>query len=204
MQHTPVLRSVLVGCAAAALATLAAAEPPRTGAAQRSVIGAGALGDTRGAVNVNVTAGRANVQANAGAIALHGGDGRVGVGQRTAAGASSERARARIGAGAFRRARGWIAVNQSAGGGNAQSNAMVIEIGIDGAALEDGELATVGTAQRNGPASPGTDDERSLEARIEPGAFRGAQGIVQVNQAAGSGNATTNRFGLSVQRATDP
>lgn len=183
----------------------AVAEGPIPRAMAQSVIDDQALGNARGVVTVNVTAGDGNLQANAGAIATgRDATGRATVRQRTATTATdSMESRARIGGDAFTGARGWIAVNQSAGQGNAQSNALVIETGIEGNALGDADLGAVDSSQRTRPGDV-RDDAGSATAEIDPTAFTGARGIVQVNQAAGSGNATSNRFELRVDSAFEP
>ncbi|WP_067561532.1 hypothetical protein [Halofilum ochraceum] len=184
----------------------AASEEPIPGSVAQSVIEDRALGDVNGAVQVNQTAGNANVQANAGAIAIGAQTpGRAVIRQRTASGATDNgAARARIGAGAFSGASGWIAVNQSAGQANAQGNALTINVGIDGEQLGEADLAAVGTAQQTRPGPDGRGEESAETAEIDPSAFAGASGVIQVNQAAGSGNATSNRFELHVDSAIEP
>ena len=100
---------------------------------------------------------------------------------------------ARIGPGAFVGARGVIAVNQASGVGNAQVNTVVLAAGASLASVTDGQLAAV--SPRPGPAAgPATPTGR--KALIDPGAFHGTSGVVQVNQTAGLGNATGNAFVL--------
>jgi hypothetical protein len=183
----------------------AAGEGPLPDAMARSVIEDRALSGVQGAIKVNQTAGHANAQANSGAIAIGAtGPARSTIHQRTASPRTDDGpARARIGANAFRGASGWIAVNQSAGRANAQSNVLAISIGIDGEQLGESDLATVDTAQRTRPGSEGGGAD-SAAAEIDPSAFAGASGVIQVNQAAGSGNATSNRFGMHVDRAIEP
>lgn len=85
-------------------------------------------------------------------------------------------------------ASGHVAVNNSAGTGNAQANMAVIGIGTEHAS------AAVRSRQhtRHGERSSGTQ-----VAAIEGGAFRGASGIVTVNQASGSGNAQANLVAIA-------
>ncbi len=98
-----------------------------------------------------------------------------------------------IGAGAFRGAQGVIALNQASGVGNSQSNSVVLGAGASLASVTDGQLAAV--SPRPGPAA-GPAATTGRTALIDPGAFHAASGVVQVNQTAGSGNATGNAFVL--------
>ncbi len=95
---------------------------------------------------------------------------------------------------AFARAIGLVRVNVAAGVGNEQINAATIGFGR---AASDAVLAGVSTSQRIGPiqtVNVGAHDR----VIVTPGAFAHASGLVQVNQTAGNGNASTNAFTLQV------
>jgi hypothetical protein len=69
--------------------------------------------------------------------------------------------------------------------------------------MADSVLAA--TISNAGPAlTGGSGKAHQQEVSISDTAFSGARGLVQVNQSAGSGNATANNFVLSVQAGTKP
>ena len=99
---------------------------------------------------------------------------------------------------------GRIAVNQAAGTGNAQANLFAIgQLGSPAVALvagvDDAALAGVAGDTTSGGAQP---TSRPREAFIADDAFRGSQGVVQVNQTAGVGNASTNAIVLQLPGGT--
>jgi hypothetical protein len=98
-----------------------------------------------------------------------------------------------VGAGAFSGARGVITLNQASGVGNSQVNSVVLAAGASLTLVTDGQLAAV--SPRPGPAA-GPAPTTGRTALIDPGAFHGTSGVVQVNQTAGLGNATGNAFVL--------
>jgi len=163
-----------------------------------TVIGGNALGNVSGVASTNMAAGSSNLQSNSGTLA-------------TGPSATSNNdliQQARIDQGiagmqadtviqdrAFRQASGWMSVNQAAGLGNLQSNAFGITQGISVSDLSDTSLQQVLASRQglNGSGGGGSDDVlRTLE--IEETAFSGARGVIQVNQSAGTGNATRNSF----------
>jgi len=160
--------------------------------------GAGATG----AVGVNMAAGDNNLQANSAALAI---------GDRAAASTNSEqivgpgaftlpgRSETAIEGPVFNGATGWIGINQASGTSNAQSNSVAVAIG-DAREVSGNRLAQVVAAPRDlGPSGEsGSESRRTLV--IGPEAFQGAEGVIQVNQSAGNGNATSNHFGLAVER----
>lgn len=83
-------------------------------------------------------------------------------------------------------ASGRVAVNISAGSGNAQAN--IAAIGASGEAA--GAAAESRQSARRGPSG-------TASARIDGGAFAGASGIISVNQASGNGNAQANLVALA-------
>jgi hypothetical protein len=111
-------------------------------------------------------------------------------------------ASASIGGLAFNGASGVAMINQASGIGNATLNvvtAALAQQGIretnDEALAASGALASAGgqgTARRGGSAGP-----RSVA--VEDTALQGFDGVLQLNQIAGSGNTTANQLGISVQ-----
>lgn len=165
-----------------------------------------------GRVAINQAAGVGNTQANLAAIAIAS-DGRgifdLQARQRTQAGQSPalnpRAASARIGAESFAGSQGLLSLNQAAGSGNAQLNLFAIGHGESAAAvassiagLNDAALAAVsGDNRTEGAQTPSA----SREAAIDGAAFRGSQGVVQVNQTAGVGNASVNAIVLQLPRS---
>lgn len=92
---------------------------------------------------------------------------------------------ARIEGQAGQLASGRMALNQAAGAGNAQANQMALAWSESGIGQAD--------AQSMQAVTPG-DRTRSAQAGIDGGAFQGVQGVLSINQVAGSGNAQANLF----------
>ena len=168
--------------------------------------------DGRGAINL--AAGSGNAQANLSVIALAaGGHGATALRirqdmQMSPAQLAELRQRdasARIDGNAFAGSTGLLSVNQVAGSGNAQLN--VFALGNAGAAiaasgpagLDDAALAAVA----GGNPTEGAEAPHGLrQVEIADGAFRGSQGVVQVNQTAGVGNVSANAIVLQLPGGT--
>lgn len=160
--------------------------------ADRSIIQAEAASHGNGRLAVNQTAGVGNAQVNLMAVAK----GNVADGSTTATQLALNPDTARtaesvIEAGAFKGFQGALALNQSSGANTLQANLLVIETREAVTATDDRVLAQIvpGTPPTEGA---GSAPEVSREARIDASAFRGASGVLQVNQSAGVGNAATN------------
>lgn len=178
--------------------------PPLDQARAADHAGKGAVGRTA----VNQAAGAGNVQANLAAIALAG-DGLVDLRSRQSAGPGDRQrdASARIEGQAFSASNGLLSVNQAAGSGNTQANLFalgnggaapfVLSSGIAG--LDDDALASIAGDR---PAERTESTPRLRQAVIADDAFRGGQGVVQVNQTAGVGNASTNAIVLRLPGGT--
>jgi hypothetical protein len=169
----------------------------------RSAIDGDVLANARGRVSINVSAGFANAQSNNAALAASSGSANAVAtanvrvdGVPRMPGDSS----ALIAGNAFAGAAGMLSVNQASGSANAQANVIAIGLGADADALAESVLSS--TASGIAPASVFRGTVR--EAAISDSAFRGARGLVQVNQSAGSGNRTANHFALQVQTGTRP
>lgn len=186
---------------ALAMVTAAHASP----AIDQSRIGGDAARGAQGRVAINQAAGHGNVQANVAALSASSGVGlgRVGVEQQVTATDSARDASARLDAGALSNVRGLLSVNQAAGSGNAQANALVLAranlaagallLGQGVERLDDAALADVAGAA---PVQTASASAPLREAAISGDALRGTQGIVQLNQTAGTGNRAANAIVL--------
>lgn len=208
------LRLTPFGLAACLLATAIctdsrAAEPTSPAGSDRARI-ADAARDLDGRAAINQTAGVGNAQANLAAFALSP-DGLALASLRAdqriadtddARTALGRAASARIDAQAFADSHGLVQLNQSAGTGNRQLNAFAlsngrIATGVVVAGLDDAALASVAGA--NADDAYGASVVPSLrEAVIADDAFRGGQGVLQLNQTAGTGNASVNAIVLQL------
>ena len=181
----------------------------------QAVIEGAAVSGAQGRIAVNQAAGTGNAQANLGALATSdGGLGLVGVHAAQKPGATSPALRERDAAahiqhGAFSGSQGVLSVNQIAGSGNAQANLFMVGQGPQGAVaagvhgitgIDDAALADV-AGDANSTEGAVVPSWRR-EAVIADDAFRGSQGVVQVNQTAGVGNSSTNAIVLQLPGGT--
>jgi hypothetical protein len=178
--------------------------PDISGWSTNSFIGGNAVSDFTGFAGVNMAAGQENLQSNSAAIALGGMHGR-GLARAQSSqsllmgnGSLPDSSRATISDGAFAHGTGVFSINQASGMGNAQANGIAIGVGGGGIQqMSDVDLAQSVTV----PASMMDKIQKNTghrEAVVSEQAFNGTRGIVQVNQAAGAGNATANGFSLNV------
>ncbi|NAW33710.1 hypothetical protein [Halomonas alimentaria] len=166
-----------------------------------SVVEGNALSGITGVSTTNMAAGDGNLQSNSGVVVM---------GTTVSAANTlmqSSRIEQRIGSQdetvgikgrAFRQSEGWLSINQAAGQGNVQSNSMGVALGISASNLSDATLQQVLADQQG---LRGTDEASgSTQRRIEVDktSFAGARGIIQVNQSAGTGNATRNSFRMNM------
>ena len=181
----------------------------------QAVIEGAAVSGAQGRIAVNQAAGTGNAQANLGALATSdGGLGLVGVHAAQKPGETSPALRerdaaARIQHGAFSGSQGVLSVNQIAGSGNAQANLFmvgqgpqgVVAAGVHGiSGIDDAALADVAGDANTTEGAVVPSWRR--EAVIADDAFRGSQGVVQVNQTAGVGNSSTNAIVLQLPGGT--
>ena len=101
-------------------------------------------------------------------------------------------------------ARGVVSINQAAGDGNLQANLTVIEISRVSSA-DAGVVAAVPSAtlqQISASSSPSADSpprsNQRYRSEITDGALVGIHGLLQLNQAAGSGNRMANVFVIGI------
>ncbi|MHB1272959.1 MAG: hypothetical protein ACYCZD_09365 [Rhodanobacter sp.] len=202
----PTLRTLLV-----ALAIASAGAPAHAGdndyAAMlgylaSSRIDGNAMRGTSGASAVNMSAGDLNQQANLRAFASGG---TVSIQSRQLQQNnytdSPYAASASIGGAAYVDGRGLASINQASGSSNTQLNVVAAVLATQGIReTTDGTLSAAVSASAgeqhsgNTPASNG--GSRSIA--VESSAMQGFQGVMQLNQAAGSGNVTGNQLLLSL------
>lgn len=155
-----------------------------------------------GAIAVNMAAGDLNQQANLRAFASGGSATiqsrqlqRDNLDDRPLAASVS------IGGQAFAAGNGLASINQASGSSNAQLNAVAAVLTRQGIReTTDGALSAAVSASAGGqhPGNTGTSGDGTRSVAVESSAMRGYQGVMQLNQAAGSDNATGNQLLLSV------
>ncbi len=192
--------------------TLAAQEPDPSLylSMSQSQIEDNALSHTRGIIGVNLSAGDSNAQINARALSYSTDQSIASAINQTHQNVTlqipaSDIAISHIRGHVLSDAKGLLSVNQVSGAGNAQVNAIAISLSASAVAVSENELSMTITGQplnHNRTDSP--DGQQRREVSIEAGAFNDSKGVVQVNQLAGSGNATSNSFGLSVSLGAKP
>lgn len=157
-----------------------------------NMLGGNALDGVAGTVHANLAAGEVNLQSNTAVISNAPLSNRITVTQKSAAAAGSASASVRIGPGVSTGSIGVIQVNQAAGNGNEQANAAFI--GLDSSTPAAAEITL---RQSVAPTTvPASSTQTTRQAKISTTAFSGSQGVLQVNQAAGTSNATANSFAL--------
>ncbi|PCE27816.1 hypothetical protein BWP39_04730 [Paraburkholderia acidicola] len=193
LSHTLVRTGSAVLAALFACSAYAQRVPIVSGAAS---IDAGAGVGMTGAVTVNEAAGLDNAQANQLTIT----SGNVVAVDNASAQSASVAAKvtsttASIGSNAFSNSSGALMINQSAGAGNLQRNSVQVGTAAPGVeTVSDRELSV--TAAKNGGQGLSIGVHSVREATISNDAFKNVNGIVQINQTAGAGNATANSFVL--------
>ncbi|VVD83763.1 hypothetical protein [Pandoraea fibrosis] len=151
-----------------------------------------------GALGVNQAAGVNNAQANSALIANGGGltVGASSTNQQALVTSTTGAASAAIQGNAFSGTSGLTQVNQASGAGNLQRNATVIVTGDASGVASVSDTALSAAISKGGPAGRDNLNDQFRTASISGDAFRGASGVVQVNQSAGIGNVTANVFVL--------
>ncbi|HEY3599800.1 MAG TPA: hypothetical protein VGL08_20070 [Paraburkholderia sp.] len=196
------LRLRLARAAYAATVTLAAlaahgaaAQSPARVTADAGIATGAVLGAT-GAIVVNEAAGLNNAQANQLTITNGGASANDNASvQSASASARVTSASASIAGNAFSNTSGAVMVNQSAGAGNLQRNS--VQLGTAAMGVETVSDSVLSAAvPRNGSLGRANGVHDVREASISNDAFKNVNGIVQVNQTAGAGNATANSFVL--------
>lgn len=153
----------------------------------------------QGVVSVNQAAGESQQQSNARALAVGNGASasttqvqRLNINNID----SSQAAGVAIGAGAFSAGNGVLGINQSAGAGTQQANAMSISVSSGPISLDDSVLSqSVAITPISGTVAPATGERR---VATDDTAFVGSRGVVQLNQSAGVGNRMGNNLSIRV------
>jgi len=162
-----------------------------------------ALSGASGAIAVNQAAGDHNLQANLVALANGGlASGSVQAAQLRAGDTHDGALRgatATLAGDALSGASGIVSINQASGSGNAELNTVVAVLADQGIReTNDEALASFASAGGQGEAVDG-QPVGPRNVGVSSTALRGFDGVLQLNQIAGSGNATGNEFSLSVQ-----
>lgn len=190
-----------VACLLAAGMPLAMAQQELT-VRNNSALDSSALSRVTGISTTNMAAGEGNLQSNSGAISI--GD------VATTANALQQRSRiddslvdrqdsVSIEDRAYRHSEGWMSINQAAGLGNVQSNAFEVALGISASNLSDSSLQQVMADQQGLNGTEGDDSGKaSRRIEVDETTFEGTRGVIQVNQSAGTGNATRNSFRMNM------
>ncbi|MDF3932343.1 adhesin [Pseudomonas citronellolis] len=152
-----------------------------------------------GNVGVNQAAGDAQQQANGRAIAI-GSQAQAST-RFTQSNVTStdlsQSTRSSIEGNSFANGSGAVGVNQAAGAGSQQVNAMRISISAYPQGMDDSELSQQSvTLLPNSGAGGSTSGERRVDTSDQ--AFRSSQGVVQLNQSAGVGNHMANTLSIRV------
>ncbi|HUZ48427.1 MAG TPA: hypothetical protein VMW12_01660 [Candidatus Dormibacteraeota bacterium] len=175
--------------------TPALADP--TPASDTATIANDAFQTVPGALHINQAAGNGNVQGNVTDITV--GDTHLPLRltqQATISNGSGGSASIRDFA--FSNVSGLVQVNQSAGSGNEQGNLAIVRFAVPAQQLSDDTLAgamPVQTTSANGTTPAAIANSVSSDVTT----FHG-KGIVQLNQTAGTGNASANGFLFQVQQ----
>lgn len=119
------------------------------------------------------------------------------LGQATAAPQqiSNNQSSTSIAGNAFANSNGVMAINQAAGVANAQANSINIVVGASKPVANSVLAQNVTSTQFKESSSPSGNLNN---VAITATAFKGAEGIVQINQVSGSGNASANSFALGI------
>ncbi|WP_411851682.1 hypothetical protein ACLB90_03795 [Stenotrophomonas sp. LGBM10] len=166
-----------------------------------------ALAGANGAMSVNMVAGDLNQQANLIGIA-NGQRANVAIQaqQRQAGdrvlGDGPMDASASIGGQALRGASGVASINQASGNGNATLNVVTATLAQQGIRETNDEALAASGALASAGGQATVNDGRPAGTRrvaVEATALQGFDGVLQLNQIAGSGNATANQLSISVQ-----
>ena len=148
---------------------------------------------------LNQAAGDAQQQANARAIAI----GKQASAQTSVIQSNDQtsnpadvNASASIAGSSFAGSQGVVGINQGAGSGNQQINALRIASGLP-QGLDDSALAqqSVTPASLSGAAEP---QSGGRVVSVDDAAFGNSRGVVQLNQSAGVGNRSINSLGIRV------
>jgi hypothetical protein len=166
-----------------------------------------ALAGADGAMTVNMAAGDLNQQANLMGIA-NGRNAHINVDARQqqsnnlSISDTAMDASATIGGQALNGASGVASINQASGNGNATLNVVTATLAQQGIRETNDEALAASGALASAGGQGAVNSGRSAGTRrvaVEASALQGFDGVLQLNQIAGSGNATANQLSISVQ-----
>jgi len=168
-----------------------------------SRIDGNALAAANGSIKVNQAAGELNLQANLHSMASgEQASAEVRASQRRQSNVFNTpmQASASIGGNALAGASGIASINQASGGGNAELNSVSATLAARGIREASDDAMASSSALASAGEQPVVNDPRTTRrVGVEASALRGFDGVLQLNQIAGSGNATENRLSVSVQ-----
>jgi hypothetical protein len=162
-----------------------------------------AMSGASGVVGVNMAAGDFNQQANLRAFAVGPNTAtriRASQLQDNNLATSPDRATASIGGSAFHGAQGVLSINQASGSSNTELNVVSAALASQGIREAGDAWFATASASAGGTVSPApmADTAKERHVAVESTALREVQGVVQLNQVAGSANAAANVLQLSV------
>ena len=169
-----------------------------------------AFGGANGAIAINMAAGDFNQQANLRSMAVgQSATASAGALQRSQASQATApvHASAVISGNAFQGASGLVSINQASGAANAELNAVAVALAQRGIRETPDELLSstgFASAGLQATAEPGAARTQTRGVGVEGSALQGFDGVLQLNQAAGMGNATENRLLISTQGSPPP
>jgi hypothetical protein len=174
-----------------------------------SQISGTALNGSAGSITLNLAAGDLNQQANLRALAVGNQAAvRIRASQQQDGNTANvpDAAIAGIGGHALGNAAGLISINQASGTANAQMNTASIALAQQGIRETSSDQWLAGVcacAQQAAPTGSGQQGSTRLHsAAVTAEAMQGLQGVVQLNQIAGSNNVTANH--LSIEASPTP
>ncbi|WNH52913.1 hypothetical protein [Stenotrophomonas oahuensis] len=165
-----------------------------------------ALRNADGAITVNMVAGDLNQQANL--LGMASGETAttsINVRQRQSGNRINSGpldASASIGGQALNGATGVAMINQASGISNATVNVVTSTLAQQGIRESDDEALAASGALASAGGQDLANSRKAAGTRsvaVEDTALRGFDGVLQLNQIAGSGNVTANQLGISVQ-----
>jgi hypothetical protein len=169
-----------------------------------NTVGGNAMSGTQGISSVNTASGDANAQANIHAFASGSlSQTLIQARQRTRFNPSDVPldATATIGGHAYDNGQGIASINQVSGNGNTQLNGVTATLTVQGIReASDGTLSATVSASAGGQAASNPQHAQAGGTRsvgVDPSAMEGFNGVMQLNQVAGSGNASDNLLLLS-------
>ena len=202
---------MLLATAALATTVLATAGVARAGDDYAEMLGylaqtridGNVLTGSRGAIALNMSAGDLNQQANLRAIAI-GTNAQTQMDVRQRSGDDlydvPVHASASIGGSALSGAGGIASINQASGSGNAEFNAVSLVLAEQGIRETPDSLlssnVSASAERQSVPSLAGKTASRKVA--VEATALRGFEGVLQLNQIAGSANQTGNVLTLSI------